>query len=186
MLHFFGTQFFGPCLFVSPVHCTRFSNRSLSFPLHRPQQDMLLGVDVVGGGTIDKLLGPEKGRTERLTRRTAVEDAKAEDSDERPGWDIGDASNPHVIPAFDGNNGDVVSDSPLSAGVAPGKVSAFGSNMRVALAKIAPSSQSLSASDTPIRRVSLHQRLPTAGRLVPVSPTAAAEVLPTASSPEAK
>lgn len=152
------------------MHYEPLSIAQLSIVLDHPRQDMLLGVDVVGDGTIDKLLGPQKGSTEKSTGRATEGDAKAEDSEELPCWDTDNASNPHVGSAFGGNSGDATS-LPHSAGVAPGKASVFGANVRVALAKVASSSQNLSASDTPVRRVSLHQRLSTAGRLEPVSPT---------------
>lgn len=147
---------------------------------------MLLGVDLVGDKTMDKLLGPEKESMERPTGRTTDGDAKTEDPEERPGWDNENPSNSRFAPAFGSNRGDA-SGLSLSAEDAPVRPSYFGGNVRGALAKIGPSSQGpiLSASDEPIRRVSFHQRLPTVGRLVPVSPTGE-EVLPTTSLSEAK
>lgn len=162
------------------LHLRTFANLFLGGP-GILRQDMLLGVDIVGEGTIDKLLGPKKGVTKEPTGRGTDGDSKVEDAEERPDWDNDNASNHHYARAF-GGIGDA-SRLPLSTEVAPCKTS-FGGNIRAALGKVAPGSQDLSASDTPIRRVSVHQRLPTAGRLVPVSPTR--EVLRTTSPPEAK
>lgn len=148
---------------------------------------MLLGVDIVGEDAIDKLLGPQKGGTERQTGTTTDGDAKTEDSEERPGWDNDSASSSsHFVSAFGGNDGGASRLTPLSAEAAAGKASALGGGMRVALAKIAPSSRDLSASDMPVRRVSFHQRLSTSGRLEPVVSPTAEEELPTTSSPAEK
>lgn len=148
----------------------------------RPRQDMLLGVDLVGEETIDKVLGPAKGRTGRLAGRTAGGGVEADDSEERPAWENVSALHSQHVSAFGGTGGGA-GRMPLSAEVAP----AFGGNMRLALKKIAPSSKNLSASEAPVRRVSVDRRLPTGGLLVPVSPTPGQQVLPTvSSSPEAK
>ncbi|CBJ32402.1 adhesin-like protein [Ectocarpus siliculosus] len=140
-------------------------------------QDMLLGVDIVDESTINQVLGPEKRKTKEPSG-TACGDAKTEDGEERPFWD--DASTSALHSTAGGNAGDK-RPFPVLAAAASSQGSSVGGSLRTVLSKMAASPSEVSASEAPLRRVSVDERLPTASvGLVPLEPTAEG-VPPTAS-----
>ncbi|CBJ33129.1 asn/thr-rich large protein family protein [Ectocarpus siliculosus] len=142
-------------------------------------QDMLLGVDVVDESTINKVLGPEMRKTDESMGKTGG-DAKTEDGEERPFWD--DAWTSALHSTAGGNTGHKC-PFPISAATASGQGSSRGGSLRTTLSKMAASPSEVSASEGPLRRISVDERLPTASvGLVPLEPTAEG-VSPTASSP---
>ncbi|CAM9587167.1 unnamed protein product [Ectocarpus fasciculatus] len=141
-------------------------------------QDVLLGVDIVDESTINKVLGPETRKTKEPTGATDG-DAKTEDGEERPFWDAAVTSALHSTAG--GNAGDK-RPLPASAANPSSQGSSLGGGLRAALSKMTSSSTDLSASEGPLRRVSVDERLPSVG-LVPLDPTAEG-VPPTTSLPQ--
>lgn len=154
---------------------------------------MLLGVDVLGKDSIDKLLGAKSDKADQIGQN-ADEDAKVEDPEGRPVWDATPTPPYNHNPASEGgtrsfnraflftDSGGTNATAPTVVPVAPVAPTLRG-RLRAAIAMVtSDDSAEVFVTDGPIPSISLDERLPSDGRLVPLVPATQAIVSSTSSS----